>query len=155
MTSTPQRLASLVLASVPLLLISVAGAQEQKPAPQQVDRPKYVFQRFNEDWSVLRHSSVRRLPDFWDGIKYIPLEQDLCVGALKLSNRGEQNRLRLIRPGQDGVESRTHHGLEGLAADQQGTRTDPRILRARRGQHQDPIVPHRFGSLRNIRVLGD
>ncbi len=46
----------------------------QTPAAAPPPRPAYQTLRFDEDWSFLRKTSLRS--DFWDPIKFIPLNSD-------------------------------------------------------------------------------
>jgi len=55
--------------------VSSAAGQDQ-PEPVPVERPKYSFLRYNEDWSVLKDVPRDELTDFWDPIKYVPLNDD-------------------------------------------------------------------------------
>jgi Alginate export len=83
-----------VIPNVFLLLLSVfsaaipASAQTQQTA---VELKRPAFQtgngvRFDEDWSVLRGVDLSRTDDFWDRIKFIPLNQD---GSVYLSIGGQ------------------------------------------------------------------
>jgi hypothetical protein len=49
---------------------------EAAPAPPPGPRPEYQFLRYREDWSVLRDMPADQKTDFWDPIKYIPLNED-------------------------------------------------------------------------------
>jgi len=66
------RLISIVLAAGFLAPPLVA----QDAAEPSIKRPAYTFLRFNEDWSVLRNGSPAGGDDFWDAIKYVPLNDD-------------------------------------------------------------------------------
>ncbi|MHC5006659.1 MAG: alginate export family protein [Planctomycetota bacterium] len=70
--------------------VSAASGQDQ-PEPVPVERPKYSFLRFNEDWSVLKDAPREELTDFWDPIKYVPLNDDGSIWA----SFGGSTRLRL------------------------------------------------------------
>ncbi len=74
MTSTSSRI-------VPILAIAVlagpALGQAEAPAPEPaVERPKFTFQRFKEDWSVLSAMPADERTDWADAIKYVPLSDD-------------------------------------------------------------------------------
>lgn len=67
----PRAFAPVVL----LVALSVsrdAVAQEQSP---EVERPKFNFVRWTEDWSALQGLPEGQA-NFWDGIKYVPLNDD-------------------------------------------------------------------------------
>jgi hypothetical protein len=69
-----------------VLLVVIAGANrmigQEKPA--SLPRPSYLLPRYEEDWSFLSDPAKR--DDFWDPIKFIPLNQD---GNVVLSLGGE------------------------------------------------------------------
>jgi Alginate export len=55
-------------------------AQSEKPV--EVKRPELQIGdtvRFDEDWSVLRGVDLSKTDDFWDRVKFIPLNQDQSV----------------------------------------------------------------------------
>ncbi len=59
----------------------VAGSAKSMPAQQaarkqSLQRPKFSFLRFNEDWSSLQGADESQLNDPWDGLKYIPLSEE-------------------------------------------------------------------------------
>ncbi|MHC4446929.1 MAG: alginate export family protein, partial [Planctomycetota bacterium] len=84
MRSADHTLAVLLSAAV------CAGVGAQEPPPE-LNRPKYQFLRFNEDWSVLKDAPAEQLTDFWDPIKYVPLTKDGDIWA----SFGGSTRLRL------------------------------------------------------------
>jgi hypothetical protein len=49
-------------------------------------RPAYEWMRFTEDWSVLRGKDLSRTDDFWDRVKFIPLNAN---GSVWLSLGGQ------------------------------------------------------------------
>src|SRR5690242_12812166 len=75
----------LLLVAAALLLI-VRGAQAQLIVPPQSAEKPRIYQRFryDEDYTYLRDPAKRT--DFWDPIKYIPLNSD---GDWYLSLGGE------------------------------------------------------------------
>ncbi len=60
-------------------------------SPAEVERPRFSFLRYQEDWSGLRGTDPASLTDFWDPIKYIPLNED---GSIWVSFGGS-TRLRM------------------------------------------------------------
>jgi hypothetical protein len=70
--------------------VSSAAGQDQ-PEPAEIQRPKYSFLRSSEDWSVLKDVPRDQLTDFWDPIKYVPLNEDGSIWA----SFGGSARLRL------------------------------------------------------------
>lgn len=77
-----------------IVLFVAATVHAQEPAPTAtpaVTRPKYTFLRQNEDWSSLRGASDDQLTDFWDPIKFVPLNDDGSTWA----SFGGDARLRL------------------------------------------------------------
>ena len=62
-----------------VLLVVIAGANrmigQEKPA--SLPRPLYPLPRYEEDWSLLSDPAKR--DDFWDPIKFIPLNEDRNV----------------------------------------------------------------------------
>ena len=76
------------------LAISVLAATpvvaQPAPASPEIKRPAIQVRRFDEDWSVLRGVDLSRTDDFWDRLKFIPLNQD---GSVYLT-LGGQVRLR-------------------------------------------------------------
>ena len=57
-----------------------ALAQSEKPV--EVKRPELQTGnavRYDEDWSVLRGVDLSKTDDFWDRVKFIPLNQDQSV----------------------------------------------------------------------------
>ncbi len=79
------------LVSIALAASSSRAMSQDTPQepPDPVVRPGYQFLRQDEDWSVFRDVPDAQLTDFWDPIKYIPLNED---GSSWLSTGG---RLRL------------------------------------------------------------
>jgi hypothetical protein len=73
-----------------LIGVSSSAGQDQEQ-PQTVERPKYGFLRYQEDWSVLKDVPRDQLTDFWDPIKYVPLSDDEVIWA----SFGGSTRLRL------------------------------------------------------------
>jgi hypothetical protein len=73
-----------------LVSVSPAAGQDQAE-PAETRRPTYSFLRYTEDWSVLRDVPRDRLTDFWDPIKYVPLNDDGTIWA----SFGGSTRLRL------------------------------------------------------------
>jgi hypothetical protein len=69
---------------------SFAAGQDQ-PEPVVVERPQFSFLRYKEDWSVLKDVPQDALTDFWDPIKYVPLNEDGSIWA----SFGGSTRLRL------------------------------------------------------------
>jgi len=68
------------------------------PPPSEPKRPAYQIGsagRFNEDWSVLRGVDLNKTDDFWDRLKFIPLNSDqnvwLTLGG-QVRERGEYFR---------------------------------------------------------------
>jgi hypothetical protein len=61
------------------LLVVIAGATrtigQEKPA--SLPRPSYLLPRYEEDWSLL--ADPARRDDYWDRIKFIPLNEDRNV----------------------------------------------------------------------------
>ncbi len=55
------------------------------------ERPKYTFLRYDEDWSFLRDHPKDQQTDFWDAIKYVPLNDDSSIWA----SFGGRTRFRL------------------------------------------------------------
>jgi len=72
-----------------LLAVHSAAAQQTRPQDQATmdgtaaafQRPSYSFLRQNEDWSALRHAPESARTDFWDPIKYVPLNDDGSIWA--------------------------------------------------------------------------
>ena len=62
-----------------VLLVVIAGANrmigQEKPA--SLPRPLYPLPSYEEDWSFLSDAAKR--DDFWDLIKFIPLNEDRNV----------------------------------------------------------------------------
>ncbi len=67
---------------LPVILLGRSGSAQDPPP---TERPAYEFLRFNEDWSMLRGVRDAQKTDFWDPIKYIPLNED---GSTWLSTGG-------------------------------------------------------------------
>lgn len=65
------------------------ATSDQKPP--EVKRPKFQVMRQNEDWSVLGNVPESDRTDFWDPIKYVPLNEDGSVWA----SFGGSTRFRL------------------------------------------------------------
>ena len=93
----------LALAATGLSWSDAAGQEDDAAAPV-VERPRYQFLRFNEDWSILREADPESLTDFWDPIKYVPLNEDGSIWA----SFGGSTQLRLegwssfnFAPGED------------------------------------------------------
>jgi hypothetical protein len=76
-------------------LVALFGASpavgQDQPGPPALERPKYTFLRHDEDWSVLKDAPRDQLTDFWDPIKYVPLNEDGSIWA----SFGGSTRLRL------------------------------------------------------------
>jgi hypothetical protein len=86
-----KRSAAVVLGSCAALM-SVFSAGGQDPAePVESERPKFNFLRYKEDWSVLKDVPREQFTDFWDPIKYVPLNEDGTIWA----SFGGSARLRL------------------------------------------------------------
>ena len=78
--------------AVAAVLAATPGAPGQDDiAPAELERPGYTFLRYREDWSVLRDADPSRLTDFWDPIKYVPLNEDGSIWA----SFGGSTRMRL------------------------------------------------------------
>jgi Alginate export len=79
---------ALILAMMlPLLFHDVRPAHGQATdTSTELKRPVYQWQRFNEDWSVLRGKDLSTTDDFWDRVKFIPLSPD---GSVYLSLGGQ------------------------------------------------------------------
>jgi hypothetical protein len=73
-----------------LITVGPVSGQDQ-PEPVTLERPKYNFLRHKEDWSVLKDVPRDQLTDFWDPIKYVPLNDDGSIWA----SFGGSTRLRL------------------------------------------------------------
>ena len=56
------------------------------PASPEIKRPAIQVRRFDEDWSVLRGVDLSRTDDFWDHLKFIPLNHD---GSIYLTLGGQ------------------------------------------------------------------
>ncbi|MHC4948245.1 MAG: alginate export family protein [Planctomycetota bacterium] len=71
------------IVSVALVMVLAAPlvAAGQETAPVEVERPKFTFLRFNEDWSVLADMPEDQKTDLWDALKYVPLSDDGSVWA--------------------------------------------------------------------------
>ncbi len=68
------------------------AASVQNGAPEAgFKRPGYKFLRQNEDWSGLKGASDAQKTDWWDAIKYVPLNEDGDIWA----SFGGHMRLRL------------------------------------------------------------
>jgi hypothetical protein len=67
------------MSQVVVLLVVIAGANrmigQEKPA--SLPRPLYPLPRYEEDWTLLSDPAKR--DDFWDPIKFIPLNEDRNV----------------------------------------------------------------------------
>ncbi len=70
------------------ILGSAASTAFARSAEQ---RPKYTFLRYDEDWSFLRDLPKDQQTDFWDPIKYVPLNDDSSIWA----SFGGRTRFRL------------------------------------------------------------
>ncbi len=68
----------------------VASGQDATPLAG-IERPRFTFLRYQEDWSILRDADPASLTDLWDPIKYIPLNED---GSMWVSFGGS-TRLRM------------------------------------------------------------
>jgi len=89
------RCAAIVIACIP----RTSHAQDSKPS-----RPAYAPERYDEDWSFLRDPS--KGTDFFDPIKWIPLDKD---GSLFLTVGGElRERFQDVRNQEFGLPSPTH-----------------------------------------------
>jgi Alginate export len=55
------------------------AAAQAPPALAEIKRPAFQVRRFDEDWSVLRGVDLSRTDDFWDRLKFIPLNGDGSV----------------------------------------------------------------------------
>ena len=77
------------------LVLAGSGAVEalgqDGGSPAEVERPRFTFLRYREDWSVLRSADPASLTDFWDPIKYIQPNED---GSMWVSFGGS-TRLRM------------------------------------------------------------
>lgn len=86
---------AVVAAAEPKSVISAGMVNTTKPAKGEaqegINRPKKGFLRQNEDWSVLAGATDDQKTDWWDSIKYVPLNDDGSVWA----SFGGQARLRL------------------------------------------------------------
>ncbi len=67
------------------MLVILLGRSGSAQDPLPIERPHYQLLRFNEDWSMLRDVPDAQKTDFWDSIKYIPLNED---GSTWLSTGG-------------------------------------------------------------------
>lgn len=52
------------------------GATQDGGAPAPIQRPRYQVLPQNEDWSTLRDEDRARTDDFWDRIKFMPLDAE-------------------------------------------------------------------------------
>jgi hypothetical protein len=75
---------TIALAAV-CLAVFLPGAYAQDTPPEappdeaaapEIERPKLGFLRFKEDWSVLADVPPEARTEFWDPIKYVPLNDD-------------------------------------------------------------------------------
>lgn len=83
---------SSVVMALAAVVVSTANAQQPAAPPTDtISRPKYSFLRQNEDWSSLRDATADQKTDFWDSIKFVPLNDDGSVWA----SFGGDMRLRL------------------------------------------------------------
>ena len=91
------RLAVIGALALQLLFFDDVGRAygQASDASTEVTRPAYQWMRFNEDWSVLRGKDLSRTDDFWDRLKFIPLNGDgsvyLSLGG-QIRERGEYYR---------------------------------------------------------------
>lgn len=53
-----------------------AASAEGEQATGKLNRPAYQSLRFDEDWSGLRGADLSATNDFWDHLKFIPLNRD-------------------------------------------------------------------------------
>ena len=63
-----------------------AAVAQTPPAAAEIKRPAYQVRRFDEDWSVLRGVDLSQTGDFWDRLKFIPLDRD---GSIYLTLAGQ------------------------------------------------------------------
>ena len=70
---------------------AVEGVGQDEVPATELERPRFTFLRYQEDWSVLRGADPASLTDFWDPIKYIQLNED---GSMWVSFGGS-TRLRM------------------------------------------------------------
>lgn len=73
-----------------------ARSQDAPASPPKIERPKYVFLRQNEDWSVLTDVDRSETGDPFDVMKYVPLRKDAgwwasFGGHLRLRGEGWNN----------------------------------------------------------------
>src|SRR5262245_20141534 len=80
----------LLLGAVVFALAAPPVAAQPASGAPEVKRPAFQVRRFDEDWSVLRGVDLSGTDDFWDRLKFIPLNQD---GSIYLT-LGGQVRLR-------------------------------------------------------------
>src|SRR6266545_712182 len=83
-----------------LLLGGMAPSlRAQTPAAAPPPRPAYQTLRFDEDWSFLRKTSLRS--DFWDPIKFIPLNSDGSWFLTLAARRASATRHSITRTSND------------------------------------------------------
>ncbi len=81
-------------------VVEALGQDDASPA--EVERPRYTFLRYKEDWSVLRGADPATLTDLWDPIKYIPLNEDGSMwvsfgGSTRLPRHGHVAAVTAVR----------------------------------------------------------
>src|SRR5258705_11426903 len=87
------------------LVVIACAARISSAQATKGSRPAYAPERYDEDWSFLRDPSKRT--DFFDAIKWIPLDKD---GSLFLTVGGElRERFKAERSQEFGLPSPTHH----------------------------------------------
>ncbi|MHC4219623.1 MAG: alginate export family protein [Planctomycetota bacterium] len=72
---------AVVVGGLAALMSVSSSVGEDQPAAEELERPKYQWLRWQEDWSVLRDVPREQLTDFWDPIKYVPLNDDGSIWA--------------------------------------------------------------------------
>jgi hypothetical protein len=83
-------IAIIAVAGAPALAVAQDAAPDAAP-PAAVQRPKFSFLRYTEDWSVLADLDPAAPADPWDAIKHVPLSDDGSVWA----SFGGHARLRM------------------------------------------------------------
>lgn len=67
---------TLLLGLVVSFAAATLAAAQAPPAAAEIKRPAFQVRRFDEDWSVLRGVDLSDTDDFWDRLKFIPLDRD-------------------------------------------------------------------------------